>query len=423
MFDVAPPLTRIDLEIPLLTLSPLHIGTGESVPDERLRGEENETSELAMIQIDDQGDPWIPGSALKGALRAAAGSLSVDDKHALFGTITDGALGRMGSAMIRGARLVSPGVSTGLPYADTAKGTYISSRTAIDERRGIAARNRLFHREMVAPGARFKWRIRLETSGDAEALLSALARALAPWSLVDGLTIGSESASGLGRVRIDGDVLRHDWELDPEYGKLTRRKHRPVTIPEAVEAEARRGVLTCEGPFLTVDPSWDATARQVAKTAGAKDEDTPHLKGVRRNGLPFITGEAVSGALRSRYQWRAKLAELRKEAFSPTVTHLFGETGRKAVLAVMVVSIKAGGNTQTTSVKLDRFSGGPIDNALFSIDGDHAVQINLKLSLDSRSTNQDPAALDEIVDDLRKHGLRLGHGSGRGFGWFRWEDA
>ena len=56
----------------LTTTSPMHIGTGATCEDDRLkykRGEIAGTSELNLIVRDVDGKPCIPGSALKGVLR------------------------------------------------------------------------------------------------------------------------------------------------------------------------------------------------------------------------------------------------------------------------------------------------------------------------------------------------------------------
>jgi len=61
---------RIRIEGTLQAVSPTHIGTGETREEER-EGKEGkkEKTEVAMIALDANGYPYLPGSALKGVVR------------------------------------------------------------------------------------------------------------------------------------------------------------------------------------------------------------------------------------------------------------------------------------------------------------------------------------------------------------------
>lgn len=422
-------LKRRDYAFDLMVVTPLHLGAGVERRDlldpvRDASGEEGHPA-VSMIQRDANGTPWLPGSALKGALRALA---TVQHEN-LFGVIkhSQSNLGAMGALMVRGAPMIAPGSTDGLRVprdpegrALTGAGVYVSARTAIDDGRGVAHANKLFHAEMVAPGARFAVRLRLETPGDVDAQEAALARLLKAWTAPEGAPIGADAASGLGRVRIDGAVTRTPWAPDAR-GALVEGDPAAFTLPDDVPtiAAAARLRLTCEGPFLTRDP-WPALRETNAETS----ERTNVIRALRLDDAPFITGQAISGALRSRLAWLIARESHRGNAlYQAAERRLFGEIGRRGTLTVMVEGTGRKADVQTTSVRLDRFSGGPIDNALFTVDADLRVTIDLRLMLDRRVREADAEAkaLKLLVDDVTRNGLMLGHGVNRGFGWFRAE--
>jgi len=76
-----------------------------------------------------------------------------------------------------------------------------------------------------------------------------------------------------------------------------------------------------------------------------------------------------------------------------------------------------------TSVKLDHFSGAPIDKALFTTHAVVGTRLELALALRDRGgaatpRTADRALFNKLQSDIKKNGLMLGYGSGKGFGWF-----
>ena len=74
------------------------------------------------------------------------------------------------------------------------------------------------------------------------------------------------------------------------------------------------------------------------------------------------------------------------------------------------------------SVRLDRFSVSPVDNALFGTEALVAPEFEVELELDQRGLLPDDTAffeavLKQIADDVWG-GLRLGLGKNKGFGAF-----
>lgn len=87
------------------------------------------------------------------------------------------------------------------------------------------------------------------------------------------------------------------------------------------------------------------------------------------------------------------------------VQRLFGESGYRGLLSINRLEVKTAEPWNVTSVKLDRFSGVPVDNALFTTATFLGVQVIVTLRLDE------------------KRGIELGHGANKGVGWFRVEEV
>ncbi len=415
----------------LETVTPLHLGSGDMRDDllpeiEVTRNGVTEKRKVAVaaIQRDDQKCPYLPGTALKGALRRSA----PDGGEALFGSISP--QGRMGALLLRGARWLSGGDGTGLPFAG--KATFVHARNKIDPGRGTSDSNKLFHAEMVIPKSRFEWHFRLETRGDIDRLEKALLKALAPWAEERGIAIGANKSADLGRVRlVEGTLKRTDWHV--EGGRLVARSEaQTLPLSPSTAAPDARLTLFCEGPFLTLDTD--------APPPEDNDAHTPQLRALRHGGDPFVLATMVKGALRQRLSWLLACDAFDPDATPPTrgetvirapsETHrlsaeerLFGAAGWRGVLRVAVTETAREAAVKSSQVRVDRFSGGTMDSALFTIDADRGVRLDLAFWLDAtRAGENDQQLLARLLADIRANGLELGHGTTRGYGWFEVEE-
>ena len=151
--------TRIQVNVDIEILSPLHIGTGLERTVEAVRGAPgaNMAPAVASIQRDHQGVPYLPGSTVKGLLRRLAVESGVIDYEHLLGSVK-----RRGGLIVSGVSLHQPGCADHFPYADRpdnrslGAGVFVAAGTRIDRRDGAAAANSLHHAEAVAPGGLFR---------------------------------------------------------------------------------------------------------------------------------------------------------------------------------------------------------------------------------------------------------------------------
>jgi len=420
---------RWDIAATLVTLSPLHVGSGAFSPVD-----DASSPGVARFQRDDRERPYIPGSTLKGVLRrAATAAIGQGEIDLLFGEVKDrDAPGRAGAIFFRGASCIEPGDAGAFPYAAQCEpGLFIAARTRIDRDSGVAADNKLFLQEMVVPGSRFALSLAcLGASGETAppaGLLALLRHASQP----DGLTLGKGGNDGFGRLRLDAGSVRITLRYLDADGELQAADRSDLwsaaTAPPPQPASWQHTLeLFCAGLFLVADSS------HVPDTGG----DGPQIVAQRQaGGQPLLLGSSLSGALRSRAAWLAALDGrdrsddpdriLRKPEGTTTLTpveRLFGVNGFRGLLEIRRLDVSATGTVDIASVKLDRFSGAPIDNALYTTRAFIGTRLTATLALADRGrttpTAEDRALADALLRDIAENGIPLGQGENKGFGWF-----
>jgi hypothetical protein len=226
------------------------------------------------------------------------------------------------------------------------------------------------------------------------------------------------------------------------------------TTPRGGEVKRHAFALVCHGPFFSVDSSYDPKA---VKGADGKEKDgVPQLKPqIGRGDAPLALGSQIAGALlaRARYifgrimlESGASGADVAKAVVPnevrrlngvaaasalTSVERLFGVAGYAGLLRIDGTTFGKGTPFLNTSVKLDHFSGAPIDKALFTSESRVGVTLSFALVLRKREwrdekgeshsegpSDDDRGLFDELVKDIETRGLRLGHATQRGFGWF-----
>ena len=447
------PRVRYTFEGGLEVLSPLHCGSGEYREVALLNtGTAQQQPRVAAIARDIDGKPYVPATTIKGALRrigedlALAGQVAEETVVGLFGHIKDESGGRIGAVLFRGAALLTPADATLMPYGKAPElsvvegglgpGVFVAARARLDRATGSADDHKLFFQEMVAAKAVFRLRLSLEgdEKQETEEQAKALAKILGVLAAPRGAALGKGQSDGQGQVGLRGEKLILKRFLLGGEGAFKQTGSLDVKPAQASARSVRierqwRLRLKCEGPFIVLDSSW---------TPPSNNEMHPQLKAQRiRERLPLILGSSIMGALRARAAWLAALEAgtgaqvsvddcdtlVRKAADIAGLTpaeRLFGVTGYRALLEVGELDVSNAATCAITSVKLDRFSGEPIDNALFKSATFINTCIDLRLDLIGRGTSfpGDADFAEKLIADIGKNGLELGHGANKGFGWF-----
>ncbi|BAQ71291.1 hypothetical protein NHU_04171 [Rhodovulum sulfidophilum] len=410
---------RVDIEADLVVLTPLQIGTGAFREEERSDRDEQDrepdTRNVALVATDFDGAPCIPGSTLKGVLRRLS-----RDNDVLFGPtrIVAAEDARSGKAVFWTARIAGNSSDCQRNRPHVSMGT--DTRTAKDPETGVAKRAHLFGGDYVRPGTKFRLRISLKDAepGAADALAQVLARLAA----ADGEAFGRSTRQGQGRVALIPETLKA--KAFPSGNDLTQDwQSRLAGQPSPDAPDLIRLSLTASGPFLIAGeersdlrPGDDREKVRVMTALEDFDGQGPRL-----------TGSTLLGALRARFDWYA--AGLGDDCPSGATERLFGTPGWRGRIAVH--AIRRSGTPERkkiTSVRLDRFSGEPIDNALFTTEAWLNANFQVDLRFDRHGPKEPEVSCDtdlKIFNDFREElcdpdwgGIQLGLGGNKGFGWF-----
>jgi len=445
--------------------TPLHIGAGF---DQAAPTKDHPDARVAPVLLGDGSLPVITSTGLKGAMRALVGDwrheLGPNERGGdrLFGLApnkqTDTG-GRAGCLIPSAALLQEPaGVEQRVEPAamrSEKRGSYHAVRTAIDGAAGVPKDHLLFTAEMVAPGAKFKFRLRLQGDPDglSRTVLDGTASLLGTLQK-NGLRLGRGRGDGQGLVILEPTVaVTKIWVQGHKVETCDASKDWNKLIQDAPIFEEAGRVYTLKlsslEPFLVM-------ASRPEPDQLRSDEPGNENRALRYDAnTPDLPGTSLMGALRARAEWLLRLRALRHEsmanedlllaeAFGLTADeqrdeaflHRFAQhigkpepeiTGFAGLLTIERILMDQAVPKKISSVKLDRFTQSPMDTALFVTEAFLQPSGTVRLRLRERARlESDHHALQQYVEALLndvtregpRQGLMLGHGSNRGFGWF-----
>lgn len=440
----------------LRTLSPLHVGSGES---SLLRGVSKTSPsgvsapvEVNTVCTSKPGNPYIPGSTIKGAISAwliRRGLRPGPAANSVFGQVdADNNPVRGGKAEFRDAPLTR--ATSPLPHPsqnssgvrrhwDPARSTCVEPRTSIDPRFGTADDQRLYHLEYVPEGADFHVSVELPMASRSE--LHLLLRALESFNdPEEPVRLGAEQAICWGRVqwKLDSveiidkeDVAR--WLLNTEIPPDLPFRSLPLTglVGQAL-AEFKASdpssvfeigvTLRFAGPLLVNDPS------QQRKDNRNPENSIGHAAILRHNGTWYLPGSSVRGAFRAQAAriWRTLAASFTDLPLAEGDLHspffdLFGRASFRSLLDIPDFSVEGHPHRQEF-VAIDRFTGGSADEKKFNANAVINAVARGSIRLD---TKRGPARefpgwalliLLYTVRDLIDGDIHFGFGRSKGYG-------
>lgn len=391
-------------------ISDLHLGDGETRDGPTPEGR-SQPVQIATLARDHRDLPWLPGTSIKGALRA------ISDDEDVFGTFEKG-----GKLILWGGELDEQSLPKKevckLPHYDQTKGRYSGAHVSIDPKSGAADDGKLFFRDYVPRGATFIVRCCWQGSFDdlETQLLPILNRAAGRW----GFALGKASRAGFGRVRIiNAGIAVTSKYLTLEEDVPGVHTEPVITLPLTPETGADTTTLTlhCEGPFIIVDPTR-------AREGNAESE---RMRSFQRDASAAeLLGTSLIGALRRRAGWLQQLkmqlgpddrgAKFGGDATKLTpVQNLFGINGWAKRIRIVALKHESTGSPVHLypGVQLDDFTQGTMPGALFMFEAPGDVRFKVTLSVEPDST-----LWPHLLADISTNGLKIGHKTGSGFGWF-----
>ncbi len=427
---------RVAIEGELHTRSPLHIGSGEEEVQTIVRsdGEAPESTRFNALLKDGDGQPYIPGSTLRGLLRARCGD------HAHLAEIL---FGEARQKVDENRQINWPGHAGQLRVFDaTPIGATIEperiTRTSIDPVTGAARQHHLATHEVVPAGASFKLRLELDHVGDWE--VQAVLGMLSGLGEDPDGQLGKSKSTGQGWIEWKlGDIHaihRNDFldflRKEPAHPVQRRRRGRapsaaptagkmnalwkPLTLePGSMSRQRWRGVeftLVPEGPVLINDPH---------RVTAAKGDGEPKLVYHRRaDGRAEIPGATLKGWARG---WCRRILltlqpKLDDAGVDELLAELFGSTDH-GMGALRFESALAENNVthEQTFNAVDRFSGGVKPSALYTVEACWPERFSGRVHLrEDKLPDWGHMLLLYLLRDAEEGDLVVGWGKAKGYG-------
>lgn len=433
------------------TLAPLKIGSGEAA-----------IKTDATVSRDVNRLPYIPGTTIAGLLRHAmpkelrADIMGFQNREAGEGsrlTVSEARLVGIGGKVIDGLLNRELLTEEERQYVHSFEQLPIRQHVRINHR-GTAVEHGKFDEEVVPRGARFCFELELRSDTDMQGKFDALLKTFSSTSF----RIGGGSRKGFGKI-----VVR---ALDTCSLDLCREEDLRLYIEKQASLSARwAGYIHQEIQAQSQDAQWihyelrlkpqdmiffgSGLGNKHADMSVVSEQfiewsDNNEPTWYQTDQTILIPASSVKGALAHRMAYHYNKA---KEIFADKIAveymgdyigkvneavhTLFGMSGergedmrRGCVLLSDVLQLRQPATQPKVlnHVKIDRFTGGTIDGALFSEQPLYAVGEEFKLSIEvERSALAEETveqALERSLEDICAGILPLGGGVNRGNGIF-----
>jgi CRISPR/Cas system CSM-associated protein Csm3 (group 7 of RAMP superfamily) len=424
------------------TTAPMHLGTGADTEHPQIVDEDKKPCDVSAVVDDHRGFPCMPGTAIKGVLRAWADSFLTGESRRIeriFGSrdvdLLDAEAGwaEFTTAMIeQPTRTDLERFEEYVPYWRPEHLTGIASNVCISRFTGAAQAKKLFYQEFVPEGVSFSVEIAATRLTDDEiALLLAI--------LEEGSThashpyqFGANGADGWGRADWSPkDVKRWNASTGPSFATASvgfaccaQSWQRPATPKPTISVPAHAFVeleLDFQGPFLVNDASRAKTDEMSEEEKSRHTNFTP-LR--RADGSAWLPASSFRGAIRQRAEFL--LRSLNPDATGDPneslgdgpIERIFGQTSQAARLTIEeFVQTKPPVTRKQDFVAIDRFTGGAADGAKFDAIYADSPTLRTKLVLDLDGLErQDVALLALALRDVCLGKVTFGFGAGKGYG-------
>ena len=197
------------------TTAPMHVGSGANTKHSSIIDQNKAPCDVAAVVMDYQGHPCIPGTALKGVLRAWAEQFFPDESAAIvriFGhrnvtaPTAESGWAEFTTAFIRTLTQADrEQFEKRVPYWQPDRCTGIFSNVCISRKTGAAQANKLFYQEFVPEGVSFEVEIAATRLTDEEITLLLAVLEHGASHPTHAYQFGANGADGWGRVA---------WSLD-----------------------------------------------------------------------------------------------------------------------------------------------------------------------------------------------------------------
>jgi len=406
--------------------SPLIIGGGET---------KGADTDIVVVK-DEQGRPYIPGSSLTGSLRSyfytkALWENSVNESEHKNIYFWGGSYFTKDCTKKQSDELICFNVKSAISISDALLIDpkvliLVRDGIKIDSTRGIVEKEAKFDYEIVEPGARFGFQMTVKKREfDSEFIISTIA------FLIDALqtgeiSLGAMSTKGFGRVKLD------NWHF---YRFNMSNKGHICAWLDPESADWPEEHLDTGRAFKKAEDGLKITANLLIKNSliigsYSNNPNAPDKAHIMSNGRHILPGTSLKGAIRGRAE---KIVNTL--GGSPEwLNDLFGvvdkkeKNRKKSRLRVEETEINNVVEEIQKRIRIDRFTGGTIKNALFDSmplwadsTADNLSMVQIKLSLDKLTRSKDYESWEAgllllVLKDIWTGDLAIGGDKGIGRG-------
>lgn len=462
----------------LTTQSELHIGDGGAgTLNDRARpaDKEKEESDASTVRVDYKGRAYLPGSGIKGPLRAlvsdARGNI-LPKWRELFGSDTPNSADAVGGKLefwdafwIGGngkdheqpdPKNLHKAQDRSRPWWDNTRRTCVAVAVSLDRRTRTAKENLLYHLEYVPSGEIFHF----EVSGDnlEEADIEQFLALLGSFNRGE-TSLGAQASNGWGRMECKIESVKlldaldlESWKKNPTVGLAAAATtapgfENPNNLLNGLSSQCDlltiQLSLTTDSPWLIRDP------RQRERNAHKPDGSLiPHAVPIYDEfGKPFVPAKSLRGALRSRAEMILRTVGFQIEDHPSKISvpttkekgtddavvaiqklddlaaKLFGFSDWQGPLHIpRLTSSEKSHEHHQEFVAIDRFTGGAADGAKFDAKlagmtvptGILTVDLGRLARVDSKFASLGLLAL--VLRDLAEGDISIGSGAAKGQG-------
>lgn len=352
---------KIILRGRIKNLSPLHIGCGSG-----------DRSDLDVLRNGD-GNPFIPATSFVGVLKHAIES-SDDSEYRQFSEYANKFWGFSKNddghqSTFRCSDLTCQSDSAKTCQSESPK-IVIRDGIKIDSKTGLVEDKKKYDYEIVDREAVFNLRMEFSYKNDDKKFVKRMIATICLLLKNEKIQIGSKTNSGLGTIILEDEKL-YEFDFSPQrktdvYYWLTLNQNLPEK--NRIELKSLGNPFQIKGKYFTIDATFQLKNSLIIRSYSDDPEmpDAVHLKSL--NDF-VLTGTSLKGAIRARSErivnTLGKSDSIVKRLFGNVDDEKRSKDAKKGKIQVKESILPKFVSEMQTRIKIDRFTGGTIESALF----------------------------------------------------------
>ncbi len=307
--------------------------------------------------LDSDGKPFIPATSFIGVLRNfIKGKTHEDDLRRFWGFTSEESNSDNEKERQSAVRCDD------LFLKDSSRIT-VRDGIKIDNKKGIVEDKGKYDFELIERGAKFKLNMEVNLAAETRDFCCRMIKTICTALQSERILLGAKTNSGFGKIRL-ADARMYEFDFSEKDNCLKWFKGElptPTTFEDVKE-------LPIDDKEFVINATFDLKNSLIVRSYPSSPEmpDVVHIQSSGENVLP---GTSLKGAVRAR---AVRILKTLKKSES-LVTELFGsvddknraKNSRKGRLRIDEVILPKFMTELQSRIKIDRFTGGVIETALF----------------------------------------------------------